>query len=183
MKIKYSKKIPDIIIIKPDIYEDSRGFFFESYNQKKYGLKNNFFQDNISYSKAGTIRGLHFQDEPMAQAKLVRVVQGKVFDVAVDLRKNSSTFGQHVGIILSEKNKCTMYIPKGFAHGFMAIEDSIFMYKVDNYHSIEHENSIFWADISLDIKWPSIKNNFIVSAKDQANQSFKTYSHQINSLK
>lgn len=168
--------IPDVIIFEPKVFGDERGFFLESFNQKLFeeatGLKREFVQDNHSKSSKGVLRGLHYQLPPMAQGKLVRVVQGEVFDVAVDIRKSSPTFGQWVGVLLSAENKRQLWIPEGFAHGFLTLSDTAeFLYKTTNYYSPKDEGCITWNDSSLAIKWPDI-NNIIVSAKDQAAPEF-----------
>lgn len=176
--MKFTKrKIPEVILFEPKIFEDERGFFFESFNCKKFeevtGLKETFTQDNHSKSKKGTLRGLHYQRSPMAQGKLVRVVRGEVFDVAVDIRPNSTTFGQWVGEILSEENKKQLWIPPGFAHGFLTLsEDAEFLYKTTNYYSKEHEECIIWNDSDLKIEWP-YSDVVTVSEKDQNAPQFK----------
>lgn len=150
--------IPDIILFEPKIFGDDRGFFYESFNQKIFeqatGLKCEFVQDNHSKSQQGVLRGLHYQMPPMAQGKLVRVIEGEVFDVAVDIRKNSATFGQWVGERLSAQNNKQMWIPEGFAHGFVTLSDTAqFLYKTTNYYSPEHERCIAWDDPTLAIDW------------------------------
>jgi dTDP-4-dehydrorhamnose 3,5-epimerase len=168
--------IPDVLLIEPQVFGDERGFFFESFNQKKFedviGKKVNFVQDNHSKSIKGVLRGLHYQLSPKAQGKLVRVIQGKVFDVAVDLRQSSHTFGKWVGEILSADNKKQMWIPEGFAHGFMTLSDTAeFLYKTTDFYSKEHEQAIRWNDETIGIQWP-IKD-ISLSAKDETAQSFK----------
>ncbi len=168
-----STSIPDVKILEPKIYGDDRGFFFESYNQKIFeetiGRKVEFVQDNHSKSIKGVLRGLHYQLPPMAQGKLVRVVQGEVFDVAVDIRKSSPTFGQWVGVNLSAENKRQLWIPEGFAHGFLTLSDTAeFLYKTSNFYSMKHERSILWNDPDIDILWPDIEINFILSPKDMS---------------
>ena len=157
MKFKRAE-IPDIIIIEPHSYKDERGYFFESFRYDKLneflGFEVNFCQENESKSTYGVLRGLHYQDPPYAQTKLVRVIQGKVLDVAVDIRKESPTFGKHVSIELSEKNKKQLLIPKGFAHGFVVLsETAIFFYKTDNYFSKEFDRGIAFDDPFLGINW------------------------------
>jgi len=152
-------KIPDVLLIEPQVFDDSRGFFFESFNQYKFeevlGRKINFVQDNHSKSLKGVLRGLHYQLPPKAQAKLVRVIQGEVLDVAVDLRKSSATFGKWVGELLSGANKKQLWIPEGFAHGFLTLTDSAeFLYKTTDFYSKDHERAIYWDDETLNIKWP-----------------------------
>ena len=163
-------KIPDLLIIKPAVYQDDRGYFFESYNKEKFlsqGIDRNFVQDNESKSMKGVLRGLHFQKPPYAQGKLVRVMKGAVLDVAVDLRKNSSTYGQWASIELTEDNKFMYWIPAGFAHGFVTLEDNtVFFYKCTNVYNKESEGSIRWNDPGLKIDWG---NNLqpILSEKDK----------------
>jgi dTDP-4-dehydrorhamnose 3,5-epimerase len=152
--------IPDVKIIESPLFEDERGFFFESFNHKKFEeiveAKVTFAQDNHSKSIRGVLRGLHYQVPPFAQGKLVRVVQGEVFDVAVDIRKSSKTFGQWVGETLSADNKKQFWIPAGFAHGFITLSETAeFLYKTTDYYSKEHERSIRWDDPILDIQWPN----------------------------
>lgn len=164
------------ILIKPQVYSDNRGFFLETYQKdrfKKLGIKNDFIQDNNSFSsKKGVLRGLHFQSPPMTQAKLVRVTKGAVYDVIVDIRKKSSTFGKWEGFYLSSDNYLQLYIPRGFAHAFCTLEKNTeFLYKTDNNYSLEHEGGIIWNDPDLAIKWP-IKNP-ILSGKDTKFSLFK----------
>jgi len=163
-------QIPEIKIIEPTLFEDDRGFFIESYNQQRFeeaiGYAVNFVQDNHSKSAKGALRGLHYQLPPKAQGKLVHVIQGEVFDVAVDIRKSSPTFGQWFGLMLTAENKKQLWIPAGFAHGFMTLSDTAeFLYKTTDYYSPEHERSIHWNDSSIGIKWPTT-NNPILSLKD-----------------
>ncbi len=150
-------KIPDLYIIKPMVFTDERGYFFESYNKElflKMGIDRNFVQDNESFSHKGVLRGLHFQRPPFAQGKLVRVVSGAVLDVAVDLRKASPTYGQWVSVELTQENKWMYWIPPGFAHGFVALEDNTtFIYKCTNIYNRESEGSIRWNDPDLNIDW------------------------------
>jgi len=152
-------KIPDVKIIEPTVFEDERGYFFESFNHKKFeeaiGREVTFVQDNHSKSSKGVLRGLHYQLPPHAQGKLVRVVQGEVFDVAVDIRKSSPTYGQWVAETLSAENKKQLWIPEGFAHGFLTLSVTAeFLYKTTNYYAKEFERSIIWNDANLDILWP-----------------------------
>lgn len=163
--------IPDVILFTPKVFGDERGFFYESFNQQKFaeltGLKRQFVQDNHSKSQKGVLRGLHYQLPPKAQGKLVRVVQGEVFDVAVDIRKSSATFGQWVGATLSAENKQQMWIPEGFAHGFVTLSDTAeFLYKTTDYYAPEYERSIAWDDPAIGINWP-FKSEPVLSAKDQ----------------
>lgn len=151
--------IPDVLIIEPKVFGDERGFFFESFNQKTFneatGLDVNFVQDNHSCSAKGVLRGLHYQLE-RPQGKLVRVVQGKVFDVAIDIRKSSPTFGQWIGEVLSADNKRQMWVPAGFAHGFLTLSDTAdFLYKTTDYYARAHERCIAWNDPTIGIRWPS----------------------------
>lgn len=162
--------IPDVLLIEPKIFEDSRGFFFESFNlnefKKATSLDVNFVQDNHSKSAKGVLRGLHYQLHPYAQSKLVRVIQGEVFDVAVDLRKSSPTFGKYVSQILSAKNRRQMWIPEGFAHGFLALTDNAeILYKATNYFKPDFDCSIIWNDSFLNIDWP-ISDLPVLSFKD-----------------
>ena len=165
-------EIPDVIIIEPKLYEDDRGYFFEIYRQDKLekflGYKVNFCQDNESKSFKGVLRGLHYQLYPFAQTKLVRVIRGRVLDVAVDIRKNSPTFGKYVSIELSEENKKQLFIPRGFAHGFVVLEDdTIFSYKVDNYYSPDNDRGINFNDEALKIDWLLAKDELKLSEKDK----------------
>ena len=163
--------ISDVIIIEPKVHGDSRGYFVETFRADKLeeflGYKINFCQDNESKSSKGVLRGLHYQLHPAAQTKLVRVIQGRVLDVAVDIRKNSPTFGQHVAVELSSDNKKQMLVPRGFAHGFVVLEDdTIFAYKVDNYYSPECDRGIAFNDESLGINWILNHDELNLSAKD-----------------
>lgn len=165
-----------VVVIEPTVFEDSRGFFMESYNAQAFknaGIDMLFVQDNHSLScDAGVIRGLHYQLEPKSQTKLVRVVAGAIFDVVVDIRKSSSTFGQWYGVILSESNKRQLLVPKGFAHGFCTLVDQTqVVYKVDEYYSPEHDRGIVWNDAAIGIDWPV--NNPILSAKDEKHPVLK----------
>lgn len=164
------KVLTDAFVLKPSVFEDDRGYFFESYNQKSFetaiGKKVDFLQDNQSFSSKGTLRGLHFQSGRAAQSKLVRVTKGAAFDVAVDLRPNSPSFKQWYGVELSEMNHLQFFIPRGFAHAFIALEnDTIFQYKVDNQYSREHDGGILWNDDELSINWPDL--NLELSEKDR----------------
>ncbi len=163
-------KIKDLIILEPTVYRDKRGYFFESFNKKKFEKKIgniSFVQDNESKSSKGVLRGLHFQKPPFDQAKLVRCIQGKVLDVAVDIRKGSKTFGKYVTVELSEENKRQLFIPRGFAHGFLSLSDSsIFSYKVDEVYAPEYDAGIIWNDKELNIDWGILHNQVLVSEKD-----------------
>lgn len=164
-------KLKGCFIIEPKIFEDKRGYFIESFNQETFNklIGNNiaFVQDNESFSLKGVLRGLHYQTGKFAQAKLVRVIKGKVLDVAVDLRKDSTTFGQHFSIELSENNKKQLFIPRGFAHGFIVLSDTvIFSYKCDNFYNKNSEEGIIFSDPTLDIDWILPENELIISERD-----------------
>ena len=172
--------IPDVLVIEPKVFGDERGFFFESFNQAKFesfiGRQVNFVQDNHSKSVKNVLRGLHYQIQ-QPQGKLVRVVQGEVFDVAVDIRKSSPTFGKWVGEVLSADNKKQLWVPEGFAHGFVVLSESAeFLYKTTDYYAPEHERSIVWNDPAIAIKWP-INGEPILSAKDQQAKTLATAEH------
>jgi dTDP-4-dehydrorhamnose 3,5-epimerase len=176
MKI-ISTNIKDLFVIQPNIFEDNRGYFFESYNKEvfsKYGIPTAFVQDNQSLSQKGVLRGLHFQNPPHGQVKLVRVITGSVLDVVVDIRKNSPTYGKYFSEVLSSVHKNMLYVPVGFAHGFLVLEDNtIFSYKCsDTYHK-ESEESILWNDPDLNINWGIL--NPSLSEKDKTAQSFKGF--------
>ncbi|NQV03481.1 MAG: dTDP-4-dehydrorhamnose 3,5-epimerase [Bacteroidia bacterium] len=166
-----------LLIIKPDVFEDERGYFFESYNREKflaYGIDATFVQDNESKSNRGVLRGLHFQNPPFAQGKLVRVMRGSVLDVAVDIRKGSPTYGKWSSIVLSGQNKWMYWIPSGFAHGFLTLEDdTIFFYKCTNVYSKESEGAIRWNDPDLNIDW-DIKDP-VISPKDEVAPVFAEF--------
>ena len=167
------QSIPDVVLIEPKVFGDSRGFFYESFNQQAFraatGVLCDFVQDNHSRSSQGVLRGLHYQLPPRAQGKLVRVVRGAVFDVAVDIRKGSPTFGQWVGALLTEDNHRELWVPPGLAHGFLVLSESAdFLYKTTDYYSPEHERCIRWDDPQLAIAWPSVEAAIQLSAKDQA---------------
>jgi len=170
-------KIPDLLIVKPAVFEDNRGYFFESYNKEKFlsqGIDQNFVQDNESKSMKGVLRGLHFQAPPFAQGKLVRVMKGSVLDVAVDIRKNSPTYGQWASIELTESNKMMYWVPPGFAHGFVTLQDdTVFFYKCTNVYNKASEGSIRWDDPDLNINWNT--ENPILSEKDQHSPFFKDF--------
>jgi dTDP-4-dehydrorhamnose 3,5-epimerase len=163
-------KILDVIIIEPTVFGDERGYFLESYNQNKFEDvvgKISFVQDNESKSSKGVLRGLHFQKSPFEQAKLVRCIEGEVLDVAVDIRKNSKTYGHHVAVLLSGENKRQLFVPRGFAHGFLVLSDSAtFAYKVDNTYAPEFDAGIRWNDKKLNIQWGLEESEVLVSAKD-----------------
>ena len=163
-------KISDVIIIEPTVFGDTRGYFLESYNKKKFEEvvgKTSFIQDNESKSSKGVLRGLHFQKPPFEQAKLVRCIEGEVLDVAVDIRKNSKTYSQHVAVLLSGENKRQLFVPRGFAHGFLVLSDTAtFAYKVDNTYAPEFDSGIRWNDKELNIQWGLEESEVLVSAKD-----------------
>jgi dTDP-4-dehydrorhamnose 3,5-epimerase len=172
--------IEGLLIIQPKIFEDERGYFFESFNDKKFQETSNqhtkFVQDNESFSGYGTLRGLHFQKPPHTQAKLVRVISGKVLDVVVDIRLGSPTFGKHFSIELSEENKTQLFVPGGFAHGFVVLsENALFSYKVDNYYNAESDSGIMWNDEHFSVDWKIEREKLIISEKDKKQQSFKDY--------
>jgi len=168
-------KIKDVFVIEPTMFGDNRGYFMETYSKKAFeeaGLNYNFIQDNQSSSKKGVLRGLHFQ-KTFPQAKLVRVLKGQVFDVAVDLRKNSPTFGQWVGELLSEENKKQLLIPRGFAHGFFVVSDyAEFAYKCDEFYHPEDEGGVIWNDPDINIAWGDT-SNVILSEKDTKHPTLK----------
>jgi len=170
-------KLKGVVIIKPRVFEDARGYFFESYNEQvfsKAGLNVNFVQDNQSLSQKGVLRGLHFQNQPHAQGKLVRVITGAVYDVAVDIRKGSPTYGQWFGLELTAQNKWMMYIPTGFAHGFGTLEDNtIFSYKCTNFYNKASEDCLLWNDPDLGIEWPLEHPQ--LSEKDLEGKNFKNF--------
>lgn len=174
-----STNIVDVKILEPRVFEDSRGYFFESFSQKLFNEKVSdtiFVQDNESRSTYGVLRGLHFQMPPMAQAKLVRVVEGAVLDVAVDIRRDSATYGQYVSVELSAENKRQLFIPRGFAHGFVVLSPTvIFQYKCDNYYSPAHEGGIAWNDPDLNIDWQVPAEDVVLSEKDMKNSLLKDF--------
>lgn len=169
MEVKETS-IPGVVIIEPRLFEDGRGYFFESFSAREFEEKvcrTHFVQDNESKSSYGVLRGLHFQKPPYAQSKLVRVVKGTVLDVAVDIRKGSPTFGQHVAVELSGENHRQFFIPRGFAHGFSVLtEEAVFQYKCDNYYAPSNEGAIAWDDPALGIDWRIPAESVQLSAKD-----------------
>jgi dTDP-4-dehydrorhamnose 3,5-epimerase len=171
--------IEGVKIIEPKIFGDKRGYFYESYSQKDFEekvAKVNFVQDNQSFSHYGVLRGLHFQNPPYSQSKLVRVIQGKVIDVAVDIRKNSPTYGQHVEVELTGENYRQFFIPKGFAHGFVVLSDTaLFQYKCDEFYHPESEGAIAWNDPDLKIEWFVRTKDIELSEKDKQHQFFKNF--------
>ena len=172
--------IPGLLVIRPDVYGDSRGHFFESFSARKFeemtGINAEFVQDNESRSSYGVVRGLHMQLPPHSQAKLVRVVEGRVLDVAVDLRTDSPTFGRHFSIELSGESHLQVYIPKGFAHGFSVLSESaVFQYKCDEYYAPGSEAGIAWDDQDLNIDWKVPAEDVVLSAKDRNHPAFKEF--------
>jgi len=170
-------KLEGLLIIKPRVFEDNRGYFFESYNRQKMQALNfneQFVQDNLSKSQKGVLRGMHFQRPPHAQGKLIQVIKGSVLDVVVDIRKESETYGQHMSIEINDRDKHQVYVPEGFAHGFLTLEDdTIFSYKcTKNYHQ-DSEGALMWNDPDLNIDWPIEKP--IVSEKDREADDFKNF--------
>ena len=172
-----STPIQDLFIIQPKVFEDDRGYFYESYNKaefEKAGITSEFVQDNQSLSQKDVLRGLHFQNPPFAQGKLVRAIKGSILDVALDIRKNSKTYGQHFDIILNETNKTMLWIPPGFAHGFLTLEnETIFSYKCTNVYNRSSEDCILWNDTTLCIKWRI--SNPLLSEKDKTGKLFTNF--------
>ncbi|MBO7188919.1 MAG: dTDP-4-dehydrorhamnose 3,5-epimerase [Tidjanibacter sp.] len=170
--------IEGVFIVEPQVFGDERGYFFESFNAERFlaqtGVEVTFVQDNESRSKRGVLRGLHFQREPYAQAKLVRVVQGRVLDVAVDIRPESPTFGRYVAVELSGENHRQLFIPKGFAHGYVVLEDdTVFQYKCDEFYHPASEGGIAWNDPQIGIEWPLTESEIILSEKDRNRKLLK----------
>ena len=185
MKIKETE-IQGLFVIEPEVFGDSRGYFFESFSKRKFeeatGILVDFVQDNESKSSYGVIRGLHFQKAPYAQAKLVRVIKGRVLDVAVDLRPDSPTFGKYRTMELSEENHLQFFIPKGFAHGFSVLsEEAVLQYKCDEYYAPDHEGGIAWDDPELNIDWMIPEDKVIVSKKDTVHPSFREIAASLRS--
>lgn len=173
--------IKDLIVLTPQVFKDDRGYFFESFNAQKVAdvIQCNFVQDNESFSQKNVLRGLHFQVPPFAQDKLVRVIKGSVLDVAVDMRISSPTYGQYYSIVLSGENKKQLFIPAGFAHGFVTLEDdTIFSYKCSNYYEKSAEGTILWNDLSLNIAWNCEQP--ILSEKDLIGEDFATFESPFN---
>lgn len=170
-------ELPGVFVIEPKVFKDERGYFFESFNEKEFEEnigKINFVQDNESKSSFGVLRGLHYQLPPFTQSKLVRVIKGKILDVAVNIKKNSPTFGKYVMVELSENNKKQLFIPKGFAHGFIVLSDYvIFNYKVDNYYSKEHDRGVKFNDSEIGIEWPIRQKEILLSEKDKSQPLLK----------
>jgi len=169
--------IPDVVLIEPDVRKDPRGFFLESYRKEEFqrhGIREEFIQDNHSTSVKGVLRGLHYQTAPKQQAKLVRVVRGEVFDVAVDIRPGSTTFGKYVSQILSAENKMILYVPAGFAHGYLTLSDEAeFLYKVSEIYSPAHERGIRWDDPDIRVAWTKFDRPYILSDKDKTFSGLK----------
>jgi len=173
-------KLKDCFILEPQVFQDSRGYFFESFNQNNFfeatGQHVNFIQDNETFSTKGVLRGLHFQTGKFAQAKLVRVIKGRVLDIAVDVRQDSSTFGEFQALELSEDNKKQFFLPRGFAHGFVVLSDTaIFAYKCDNYYNKESEAGIIYNDPSLNIDWQLPEKELLLSDKDKLLPTFEAF--------
>lgn len=177
MKVK-STPLKNCYIIEPTVFEDDRGYFYEKFNEQKFeqltGMNGHFVQDNVSKSSYGVLRGLHLQKGDMAQAKLVSCLEGRVWDVAVDLREDSPTFGQWFGVELSAENRLQFYIPRGFAHGFSVLSPTaVFAYKCDNFYNKESEGGIIWNDAELDIDWKLPISDIILSEKDKVQKTFQ----------
>lgn len=181
---KTATGIEDLFVIEPTVHGDDRGYFMESFQEKWFQeeiANTRFVQDNESKSSRGVLRGLHFQNPPMEQAKLVRVVQGEVLDVVVDLRKSSPTYGKHFSVLLSAENKKQLFVPRGFAHGFSVLsETAVFSYKVDNLYSQEDEEGIRWDDPDLNIDWHLPLDEVRLSEKDKSQQDFADYQSQFS---
>lgn len=177
--------IEGVLIIEPRVFGDNRGYFFESFNAREFAEKTdieiNFVQDNESKSHFGVLRGLHFQLPPYTQSKLVRVVKGKVLDVAVDIRKGSPTYGKYVSCEMTEENKRQFFIPKGFAHGFCVLSDeAVFQYKCDDFYHPESEGAIAWDDPEIAIKWPLVAEKVILSEKDKHHPNLMEFDSPFN---
>ena len=177
MKVK-STPLKNCYIIEPTVFEDDRGYFYEKFNEQKFeqltGMNGHFVQDNVSKSSYGVLRGLHLQKGDMAQAKLVSCLEGRVWDVAVDLREDSPTFGQWFGVELSAENRLQFYIPRGFAHGFSVLSPTaVFAYKCDNFYNKESEGGIIWNDAELGIDWKLPMSDIILSEKDKVQRTFQ----------
>lgn len=172
--------IEGLLVIQPTIFHDARGYFYEPYNKKAFaeaGIAEEFVQDNQSFSQKGVIRGLHFQNPPHAQAKLLRILQGSIWDVAVDIRKSSPTYGKYFGIELSAENKTIFYVPKGFAHGFLTLEDNtLLLYKCSDFYNKSSEESLIWNDPDVAIQWKI--NNPLLSEKDLNGKKLKEFKSQ-----
>lgn len=177
-------EIPEVIIIEPTVFRDKRGYFLESFKQQEFEeniQKTTFVQDNESKSTRGVLRGLHFQKPPFTQAKLVRCIQGKVLDIAVDIRLGSPTYGEHISVELSGENKKQLFVPRGFAHGFVVLSDeAVFAYKVDNRYAPDYDLGIKWDDKQLNINWKIRSEEVILSEKDKNLLSFKEFKSPFN---
>ena len=164
-------KLPGVVLVEPQVFKDARGFFLESWRRdlfEKNGIRTDFVQDNHSASAKGTLRGLHYQAAPREQAKLVRVGRGEAFDVVVDIRPGSKTFGQWEGHVLNAENRKMLFVPAGFAHGFLALQDGTeFLYKVSDVYSPQHERGLLWNDPGLAIRWPKLDTPYLLSEKDK----------------
>lgn len=171
--------INGLVVIEPRVFDDERGYFFESYNQQRFidsGINTVFVQDNESKSTFGVLRGLHYQVQPKGMTKLIRTTKGKILDVALDIRQNSATFGKYFSIILSAKNKKQLFIPKGFAHGFLVLsKKAVVNYKCDEFYSKEHESGILWNDPALNIDWGIELSKVILSDKDKTQPTFRSH--------
>ncbi len=179
-----NKKINGPFFFNPDLFVDERGYFMESWNQETFNklinININFVQDNHSFSQKGVLRGLHYQTKPEGQGKLIRCINGKVFDVIVDIRKNSNTFGQWASVTLSKSNKSILWIPEGFAHGFLTLsKNAEVIYKTSNFWSPECEKTILWNDPSIGINWPLDKNKYIISKKDKCGENLLSLSNNL----
>lgn len=177
MKIKETP-LKDCYIIEPTVFEDDRGYFYEKYNEQKFeeltGMNGHFVQDNISKSSFGVLRGIHLQKGDKSQAKMVTCIQGKIWDIAIDLRRNSPTFGHWYGLVISEENKLQLYIPRGFGHGFSVLSDTaVFAYKCDNFYDKASEGGVLWNDQDLNIDWKLSEEDIILSEKDKVQPTFK----------
>ena len=176
--------IEGVLIVEPRAFADDRGFFMETYNHERYlqsGVNGEFVQDNVSVSKKGTLRGLHYQAPPFTQGKLVQVLRGSVMDVAVDIRFGSPTFGKYVSVELSAENKKQFWIPAGFAHGFVALEDdTIFSYKCTNVYSPENDRGVLWNDAKIGIEWPFPETEFLISDKDKKQPLLKDIAQEFS---
>ena len=170
-----------VFLIEPSSFNDDRGYFLEIWNQKEFSQHKipmgSFVQDDISFSKAGTLRGLHFQ-HPHDQGKLVWVSKGRVLDIVVDVRRGSPSYGKHISIELIDNNHLQLWIPCGFAHGFLALEDTLFQYKCDNFYAPESAHKLLWSDPELNIRWPKIVKDYVISSKDAAGKLLSEFTHK-----
>lgn len=172
-------RLPEVLLIEPQVFKDERGFFLEDYRKDifaKQGIQVDFVQDNHSLSRKGVLRGLHFQRAPMEQAKLVRVIRGEVFDVAVDMRRSSSTFGKYISQNLSAENKKMLFVPAGFAHGYLTLSDEAeFLYKTSQFYSPAHEQGLRWDDPDIRIAWPKMDKPYLIADKDKSLPGLKEF--------